>query len=94
MAFQLSSERPGVAAAPVRGAFAAVAGWLAAQRINRRRRMTLQSLLEFDDARLRDIGIRRSDLFDALEQDGVRAGSTLAQRRASRSRAWLDGSGR
>lgn len=94
MAFQLMSERSDSAAMSTRGLFGAIGAWLAAQRATRRRRMTLEALLGFDDARLSDIGIRRADLYDVLEQDGIRAGLTLAQRRANRSRAWLEQPGR
>jgi uncharacterized protein YjiS (DUF1127 family) len=87
MAYLLSSERPAVAAAqsnPIRSLFA----WIAKANAARARRRALVSLLEFDDAMLDDIGIRRSDLFDAMHSP--RAGQTLAQRRAAAARHWLD----
>jgi hypothetical protein len=90
MAYPLLSERPGSAALSPRGLFGALGAWYRARREARRRRAYIESLLGFDDARLRDIGLRRTDLFDALQSDS-RAGHTLAQRRSANSRASLEG---
>jgi hypothetical protein len=90
MAYPLLRERPGSAALSPRGLFGALRAWLRARHEARRRRAYIESLLGFDDTRLHDIGLRRTDLFDALQSDS-RAGYTLAQRRSANSRASLGG---
>jgi len=85
MALVLSGERP--AAAPLSlTPFRMVANWFAQFRAERSQRVALKSLLELDPHRLRDLGIERSDLFDALCADR-RPTKFLADRRALR----LDG---
>jgi hypothetical protein len=90
MAYPLQSERPDSAALSPRGLLGAFRAWLRAAREARRRKAYIESLLGLDDTRLHDIGLRRTDLFDALHSDS-RAGYTLAQRRSRNARDWLRG---
>lgn len=89
MVHLLSSERPSMAAASS-NPLSALAKWFAKMRANRARRVALQSLLDFDNARLDDLGINRQDLFEALESPSQRPGLRLAQKRAESSRNWLN----
>lgn len=89
MVHLLSSERPSMAAASSNPLLALV-NWFAKVRANRARRVALQSLLDYDSARLDDLGINRQDLFEALESPSQRPGLRLAQRRAESSRNWLN----
>ena len=50
----------------------------------------LETLLEFDNSRLDDLGISRSDLFEAMDSPSTRPGIKLSQRRAENARHWLD----
>jgi hypothetical protein len=52
-------------------------------------RLALESLLEYDNGRLEDLGINRQDLFEALDSPSQRPGLRLAQKRAETSRNWL-----
>lgn len=89
MVHLLSSERPSMAAASS-NPLSALAKWFAKMRANRARRVALQSLLDYDSARLDDLGINRQDLFEALESPSQRPGLRLAQKRAESSRNWLN----
>ena len=89
MVHLLSSERPSLAAAPSRP-FAFLANWFAQVRARRTRRIAFQSLLDYDDARLEDLGISRHDLFEALDSPSQRPGLWLAHKRAASARKWLD----
>ena len=89
MVHLLSSERPSLAAAPFRP-FALLATWFAQAKVRRARRVAFEALLEYDCARLEDIGINRQDLFEALDSPSQRPGLRLAQRRAESARNWLD----
>ena len=89
MVHLLSSERPSMAAASS-NPFIALVKWFAKMRANRARRVALQSLLDYDNARLDDLGINRQDLFEALESPSQRPGLRLAQKRAESSRNWLN----
>lgn len=89
MAHLLSGERPAFAAVPT-SLLRSLANWFAKARQARARRVALEDLLEFDTARLDDLGINRSDLFDALDSQSARPGLRLAQRRAESARHWLD----
>lgn len=89
MAHLLSGERPALAAAPT-SLLRTLVNWFAKARQARARRVAFEELLEFDSARLDDIGINRSDLFDALDSRATRPGLKLAQRRAESARHWLD----
>jgi len=89
MVHLLSSERPSMAAASS-NPFVALVNWLAKARANRMQRLALESLLDYDTARLEDLGISRHDLFDALESPSQRPGLRLSQKRAESSRNWLN----
>lgn len=89
MVHLLSSERPSMAAASYNPLIALV-NWFAKGRANRARRVALASLLDYDSARLEDLGINRQDLFDALDAPSQRPGLRLAQKRAESSRNWLN----
>jgi uncharacterized protein YjiS (DUF1127 family) len=89
MAHLLSGERPALAAAPT-SLWQTLANHFAKARQARARRLALETLLEFDTARLDDLGINRSDLFEAMESPSSRPGLRLTQRRAESARHWLD----
>ncbi|MBK8085833.1 MAG: hypothetical protein IPK28_19525 [Devosia sp.] len=89
MVHLLSSERPTMAAAPLT-LWRAVANWFARAQARRAMRVAYQSLLEYDSARLDDLGINRQDLFEALDSPSQRPALRLAQRRAESARLWLD----
>ncbi len=89
MVHLLSSERPSMAAASSNPLIMLV-NLFTKMRANRTRRVALQSLLDYDNARLDDLGINRQDLFEALESPSQRPGLRLAQKRAESSRNWLN----
>lgn len=89
MVHLLSSERPSMAAASSNPLIALV-NWFVKARANRMRRVALESLLDYDSARLEDLGINRQDLFEALDAPSQRPGLRLAQRRAESSHNWLN----
>ena len=89
MVHLLSSERPSMAAASSNPLIALV-NWFAKARVNRARRLALESLLDYDNARLEDLGINRHDLFEALNSPSQRPGLRLSQKRAESSRNWLN----
>ncbi|MDB5540432.1 MAG: hypothetical protein JWQ89_2159 [Devosia sp.] len=89
MVHLLSSERPSMAAAPS-NPFSALANWFAKARAHRAQRIALESLLEYDIARLDDLGINRQDLFEALDSPSRRPGYKLSQKRAESARNWLN----
>lgn len=83
MALVLSGERSQAAAVswnPVRFA----AAWVAKVRAERAQRQALGSLLDLDAHRLEDLGINRTDLFDAMRAEP--STRLLAERRARRLR--------
>jgi uncharacterized protein YjiS (DUF1127 family) len=89
MVHLLSSERPSMAAAssnPLR----ALVNWFAKARAARTQRIALASLLDYDVARLEDLGINRQDLFEALDSPSQRPGYKLSQKRAESARNWLN----
>lgn len=89
MVHLLTSERPSMAAASSNPLIALV-NWFAKGRANRARRVALESLLDYDSARLEDLGINRQDLFEALDAPSQRPGLRLSQKRAESSRNWLN----
>lgn len=89
MVHLLSSERPSMAAASS-NPFSALVNWFAKARAARNRRVALESLLDYDHARLEDLGINRQDLFEALDSPGQRPGHKLSQKRAESARNWLN----
>jgi len=89
MVHLLSSERPSMAAASS-NPLSALVNWFAKARAARTRRVAFESLLDYDTARLEDLGINRQDLFEALDSPSQRPGYNLSQRRAESSRNWLN----
>ena len=87
MAYSLGSERP-VIAGSTWGPLRALARRLAAVRAARARRVALRRLLALDPAVLRDLGIERADIFDAISDTSSSAGRLLEARRARRSEIW------
>lgn len=85
MALSLSGERSVAAATPLKPT-ATFKRWISGLAAGRRRRAALHSLLELDEARLRDLGIARADVFEALRADRC-AGLVLSTARARRARA-------
>ena len=87
MDLSLPGERSLAAATPanpVRTLFA----FLARQIARRRQRKALSSLLELDSARLRDLGVTRSDILEAMRAEkGRSAGMVLNAARARSARS-------
>jgi uncharacterized protein YjiS (DUF1127 family) len=88
MVHLLSSERPSMAAASS-NPFVALVKWFANARAKRARRLALRSLLDYDPHQLADIGVTRSDLFEAIQSDAANPGLRLARKRAKTSQDWL-----
>ena len=83
------SERPSTAAVtlnPLRYAVAFVGKVLAANA----RRQALHNLLALPADCLDDLGINRTDLFDAMGTKPLNSGRFLAERRAENSSNWLN----
>lgn len=89
MVHLLSSERPSMAAASS-NPLSALVSWFAKARAARTQRIALESLLDYDVARLEDLGINRQDLFEALDSPSQRPGYKLSQKRAESARNWLN----
>lgn len=87
MALSLPGERSvaaGSQVTPVQGFFA----WIAQVKANRARRTALKSLLDLDPARLKDLGIDRSDIADAMASgNGRTPGMVLSAARARNARS-------
>jgi uncharacterized protein YjiS (DUF1127 family) len=89
MALLLSGERPSAAAVtlnPFRIAIAFAGKFRAANA----RRQALNNLLAMDPHRLDDLGINRSDLFDAMAAEPTRSARVLDARRAQNASHWLN----
>jgi len=89
MALLLSSERPSAAAVTLNPFRIAVA-FVGRVRAANSRRQALNNLLSFNDGRLDDLGINRSDLFDAMAVETSRAAGVLNTRRAIKASNWLN----
>jgi uncharacterized protein YjiS (DUF1127 family) len=89
MALLLSGERPSAAAVTLNPFRLAVA-FVGKVRAANSRRQALNNLLSFNDGRLDDLGINRSDLFDAMAVEPSRAGRILADRREQKASHWLN----
>ena len=89
MALLLSGERPSAAAVTLNPFRYAVA-FVGKVRAANSRRQALNNLLSFNDSRLDDLGINRSDLFDAMAVEPSRAARVLADRRAQKAAHWLN----
>lgn len=88
MAHLLSGERPHMAAVTL-NPFRLAARWYDQARKARAQRAALGNLLNLDADRLNDLGINRSDLFDAMDAEPLRRGRILNQRRAKAASDWL-----
>ena len=89
MALLLSGERPSAAAVtlnPFRVAVAFVGKFRAANA----RRQALHNLLAMDPHRLDDLGINRTDLFEAMASEPSRSTRMLDDRRAQAASQWLN----
>lgn len=64
MAISLSGERSLAAATP--NPIVALARWIAKANAARTRRNAMKALLDMDQSRLRDLGISRDDVLDAI----------------------------
>ena len=89
MALLLSGERPSAAAVTLNPFRYAVA-FIGKVRAANTRRQALNNLLSFNDSRLDDLGINRSDLFDAMAAEPARAGKILNDRRSLAASHWLN----
>lgn len=86
MALSLPGERS-VAAGSHVNPFRALITWLAQAKAARARRTALLALLELDDVRLRDLGITRADIADAMAaRQGRTAGMVMGAARARSAR--------
>ena len=87
MALSLPGERSvaaGSHATPIRGFLA----WIAQVKANRSRRIALRGLLDLDTARLKDLGIERADIAEAMTaRNGRTPGMVLNAARARSARA-------
>lgn len=89
MALLLSGERTSAAAVilyPLRS----IVAWVGKVRAANARRRAFLDLLALDAHRLNDLGVERSDLFDAMSAEESRSGRLLADRRASKASYWLN----
>jgi len=87
MALSLPGERS-VAAAPPKNPVRALFAWIAKFKADRARRTALTSLLELDSERLRDLGISRADIHEAIKaRNGRHSGMVLHDARARQSRS-------
>jgi uncharacterized protein YjiS (DUF1127 family) len=89
MALLLSGERPSAAAVTLNPFRYAVA-FVGKVRAANARRQALHNLLSFNDGRLDDLGISRSDLFDAMSVEPSRSARVLADRREAKASHWLN----
>ncbi|MEO6394486.1 MAG: hypothetical protein ABIO40_01070 [Devosia sp.] len=88
MALLLSGERPSTAAATL-NPFRVAVTWYGKARAQRSQRLALKNLFSLDADRLDDLGINRTDLFDAMHEPR-RASRLLTERRATHASDWLN----
>ena len=89
MALLLSGERPSAAAVTLNPFRIAIA-YAGKVRAAGARRQALNNLLSMDSHRLDDLGIKRSDLFDAMAAEPTRTARVLSERRARNASDWLN----
>lgn len=89
MAYSLFSERPDTAAASPVTPLQALVRWFTDARAKHAQRVALSTLLDYDEALLKDLGINRDDVVLALQYPSHRVGNTLSARRAKAARDWL-----
>jgi uncharacterized protein YjiS (DUF1127 family) len=86
MALSLPGERS-VATGSRLNPIGVALAWFARQRKARARRVAISALLELDSARLRDLGIERSDIADAMvARNGRTPGMVLNAARCRNAR--------
>ena len=85
MALSLPGERSLAAATPAHP-FAAFTRWIAEVKAARNRRMALETLLQLDSDRLKDLGISRVDISEALARKDKTAMLGLNMARARNAR--------
>lgn len=86
MALSLSGERLSAAASPAHPV-RFLAAWFTGLKAHRARRAVLQSLIELDGARLRDLGISHADIAEAMVvRNGRTPGMVLNAARARSAR--------
>ncbi|NMA97988.1 MAG: DUF1127 domain-containing protein [Phyllobacteriaceae bacterium] len=87
MALSLSSERS-LAAGSHAHSTRGFTAWIARIVANRRRQAALKDMMAMDDALLRDLGVTRGDIADAMQaRDGVTPGMMLHAARARSARS-------
>ena len=87
MALSLSSERS-LAAGSHAHSTRGFTAWIARIVANRRRQAALKDMMAMDDALLRDLGVTRGDIADAMQaRDGVPPGMMLHAARARSARS-------
>ena len=87
MALSLSSERS-LAAGSHAHSTRGFTAWIARIVANRRRQAALKEMMAMDDALLRDLGVTRGDIADAMQaRDGVTPGMMLHAARARSARS-------
>ncbi len=89
MALLLSGERPTTAAVTL-NPFRLAVNFVGKLRAANARRQAFHNLLSLDAHRLDDLGINRSDLFDAMHVAPSRSARVLADRRARKASDWLN----
>jgi uncharacterized protein YjiS (DUF1127 family) len=89
MALLLSSERPHAAAFSL-NPFRLVATWYGKARAARAQRAAFHNLLSMDAHMLDDLGINRSDLFDAMHVEPRRSARVLSEARSRHAHDWLN----
>ncbi len=89
MALLLSGERPSAAAVTLNPFRYAVA-FVGKVRAANARRQAFHNLLSLNDGRLDDLGIDRSDLFDAMAVEPSRSARVLSDRRSAKATHWLN----
>lgn len=85
MALSLPGERSLAAATPAHP-FAAFTRWIVEAKAARNRRMALETLLQLDSDRLKDLGISRADISEALARKDHTAMLGLNMARARNAR--------
>ncbi|QQR38166.1 DUF1127 domain-containing protein [Devosia rhizoryzae] len=84
MALSLPGERSVAAASPA-NILRMIPAWFAGQKAARTRRLALQRLLDMDPAQLRDLGISRGDIADAMQVGNGRTPSMVLNAARARS---------
>ena len=89
MALLLSGERPHTAAFTL-NPLRLVVNWVGKARAARAQRAAFHNLLSMDAHQLDDLGINRSDLFDAMHIEPRRGARMLSDARSRHAHDWLN----